>query len=169
MTTTPDYLPTHLVAVTYDAGPAGSGCRAECDCGWRSDAFGDDYAAADLAASEHRDEMATPLDELDRLINRLLDLQDDLAQTVLWLIDSWRPGMPVPGCWQLDDPARSALHLLAYCSNDSELAHAADVLGAGPMDDPTPDSCGHRYRRVRRDFGQVCVDVFTSIKESEAA
>lgn len=167
MTTTPDYLPTHLVAVTYDAGPAGHGCRAECDCGWHSDSFGDDYAAADLAASEHRDEMANPLDDLDRLINRLLDLQDDLAHTVLWLIDNWEPGLPVPGCMALDGD-RPALRLLGYCTDPVALERAAELLGTPVTEDTDLDRNGNPYRHTVGDFGLVRLDVFTDVDDEAA-
>jgi hypothetical protein len=74
----------HLVQVVHHKA---CGHRAECWCGWAS-AWCDDYATADEAANHHRETAAGPATGLHATLGGLLDLQDDLADTVLWLVEN---------------------------------------------------------------------------------
>src|SRR5262245_32546742 len=79
----------HLVQVVRHAA---GGHRAECLCGWAS-RWTDDLAAADNAASGHRRQI-DQVSGTDATIAALLDLQDDLADAIMWLAEYWRPDLP---------------------------------------------------------------------------
>ena len=75
----------HLVQVVHHQA---CGHRAECWCGWAS-AWCDDYATADTVAQDHREVVARPATDVDATLSGLLDLQDDVADTVIWLAENW--------------------------------------------------------------------------------
>jgi hypothetical protein len=79
----------HLVQVV-DHTPCGY--RAECLCGWAS-RWTTDLPAADGAAAAHRARV-TEATGIDETIVSLLDLQDDLADTIMWLAETWHRGLP---------------------------------------------------------------------------
>jgi hypothetical protein len=158
--------PAHLVAVVSD----GYECLAECGCGWASDRQ-PTPDAADTAGAEHCESAIGPPDEMDLLMSGLLDLQDDLAATVVWLAENWSAHLPSLG-WYANgsdhEPDRPALRVLGAC-NPVELAAAAAVLDSALTDDPPNDSGSARYRRATRDIGRVRIEVFTSLAAALAA
>src|SRR4029450_12039135 len=82
----------HLVQVVSHRA---LGFRAECLCGWAGP-WGDDAGGADLAAREHRAITAGARRGGDTAFDSLLDLQDDLADTVVCLADAWSSDLPDP-------------------------------------------------------------------------
>jgi hypothetical protein len=164
-TTMPAPAPVHPVAVVSD----GFEFSAECACGWASD-WHDSPEAADSAGAEHRDDAVGPPDAMEVLMSGLLDLQDDLAATVVWLAENWSAHLPPLG-WYANgadrDTSRPAVQVLGACE-PGELAAAATVLGSVPVDDP-PTQRGVRYRRAVRDIGRVRIEVIASLDRGERA
>lgn len=159
------YTVEHLTVVTYDDNghtetDRAVRYRAECSCGWTGDEH-DDGALAEADADDHRETIVGPADAVDRLISGLLDLQDDLARTVMWLAEHWNTDLPCPAAMIGSDAP--GVRLSAYCLDPDDLEQAADVLGVPLVDDPTPDAYGNRYRRGVRQFGRVRVEVFRHI------
>jgi hypothetical protein len=132
----------------------------------------DDYTTADEAASGHREVAAGPATDLDATLSGLLDLQDDLADTVIWLAENWTSDLPVPQphprCRYLDNgECVPCLRLLVYCPTTSELLAIADLLagprGGGrrgePIRQPLPAGDAHvwagRYRGLHGTGGGV--------------
>ena len=156
-----DLLVSHLVMVTYDNHGPTIEFRAECSCGWTGDGH-DDNALAELDADDHHRLAVDPGDDLDTAISGLLDLQDDLARTVMWLAEHWSADLPVPVSWGVGtDPA--GVELVAYCLDANLLARAAAVLGAPVVDDAAPDARGCRYQRATRRFGRVRLVVYRAL------
>jgi hypothetical protein len=159
---------THPVQVVRDRQVDGLGHRAECGCGWVSD-WTDNPADAEAAGVDHREVAAGPGDGLDAVMTELLDLQDGLADMVVWLAENWSADLPVPIVYACDggigfDPAR--VKVAACCLNPAELARIAHLLGVPPVDDDQPNSQGTRYRNVRRDFGRVTLHAFHRLPET---
>jgi hypothetical protein len=158
--------PTHLVTVVSD----GFEYLAECACGWASD-WQPTPDAADTAGAEHCDGAVGPPDDMDRLMGALLDLQEDLAATVMWLAENWSAHLPSLG-WYANgsdhEPDRPALRVLGACDPD-DLAAVAVVLGSAPADDPCNSGGSRRYRRAVRDIGRVRIEVFVSLDRCERA
>jgi len=159
----------HLVQVIHHKA---CGHRAECWCGWAS-AWCDDYITADEAASHHRRVAGGPATGLDATVSGLLDLQDDLADAVLWLADNWSSDLPVPQA----DPGAShlqnggcvpCLRLLVSCETTTELVALADLLAAPVVLDAEPDAGGRRYERTTRNFGRVRIEACTEVSHSPA-
>jgi hypothetical protein len=150
-------IPAHAVAVVSD----GFEYLAECACGWAGD-WQASPQEADAEGSEHSDAAIGPPDEMDLLVSALLDLQEDLAATVVWLAENWSAYLPALG-WYANgdgrDSSRPALRVIGACDPD-ELPAAAEVLGARPADDPPSDVGVTRYRRAVRDIGRVRIEVF---------
>jgi hypothetical protein len=165
-TIAPRPVPAHLVAVVSD----GFEFLAECSCGWASD-WHADTEGADAAGVEHREVAVGPPDAMDRLMTGLLDLQDDLAATVVWLAENWSADLPSLG-WYANgsdrDTDRPVLWVIGACDPD-ELAPAAVVLDAALTDDPPAGEGRIRYRRAARDIGRVRIEVFTPLDRCEAA
>jgi hypothetical protein len=151
----------HLVELAWDRRPWGGGVRAECSCGWSGDWRTDVTTAAD-DGTEHREITVGPADEVDALMSGLLDLQCDLADTVIWLAENWSAELPVPSSRGTGDPVH--IVLFAYCLDANDLTRAAALLGAPLVDDPMPDSYGTRYRRAVRHFGRVALEVYRAIE-----
>ena len=158
---------THAVRVVVDGLVDGLGHRAECGCGWASD-WCDEPSDAEAAGVDHREVAVGPGDGLDRMISELLDLQDDLADMVVWLAENWSADLPVPvvygrdGGGDIRGPAR--VELSAYCGVPADLGRIAHLLGVLTVEDERPDCYGSRYRRARRDFGRVSLWAYTSIE-----
>jgi hypothetical protein len=149
---------SHLVVVTYENHGPQVVFRAECSCGWSGDGH-DDNALAELDGDDHRSVAVDPADDLDGAITGLLDLQDDLAQAVMWLAEHWSADLPVPVSWGVGtDPAR--VDLAAYFLDPDLLDRAAATLAVPVVDDPAPDARGRRYRRASRSFGRVRLEVY---------
>jgi hypothetical protein len=103
---------------------------------------------------------AGPATGLDATLGGLLDLQDDLADTVLWLADNWSSDLPVPqaepGGTCLDDgTVVPCLRLLVCAETAGELVEIADLLAAPVVLEGEPDAHGRRYQRATRMFGRV--------------
>jgi hypothetical protein len=166
-TTTTTFDLTHAVRVVCDGQVDGLGHRAECGCGWASD-WCDDPADAEAAGVDHREVAVGPGDGLDRVMSELLDLQDDLADMVVWLAENWSADLPVPivyGCDGGGDtrgPAR--VELSTYCVEPADLGRIARLLGVPTVEDESPDCYGSRYLRARRNFGRVSLRAYTSIE-----
>jgi hypothetical protein len=153
----------HLVQVVTDRH---AGCRAECSCGWASP-WTDDHSAAGALAAEHSEVAVGPPTGLDAAIGGLLDLQDDLADAVMWLAENWSATLPTPStmCWTDHTghgPAVPVLELLVQCESD-QLTWVAGLLGAPVVRDAAADSFGHRYERAVRRFGRVHLTAFRQI------
>jgi hypothetical protein len=158
-------VPVHVVAVVSD----GFEFLAECGCGWASD-WQDSPEAADMAGVEHRDGAVGLPDVMDVLMSGLLDLQDDLVATVLWLAENWSAHLPPLGWIASGDDrhtSRPAVLVLGTC-DPAALAVAATVMGSTLTDDP-PEGRGMRYRRAVRDIGRVRIEVFTDLARCERA
>ena len=101
-------------------------------------------------------------DAVDALLSGLLDIQDDIAQAVIWLAENWSADLPAPG-WMgrssdLDKTPGPVIRLPLCCSPE-ELSRVAELAGTTPVDDETPDRRGDRSRRVRRSFGAGRVEL----------
>jgi hypothetical protein len=142
--------PAHLVVVVTDDE---SHYRTECVCGWASDWYLDDDVAAEAAGVDHLAVALGPPDRLDGLLSGLLDLQEDIAETVLWFADNYSADLPVPACSILSE--QRSFWLLAYATDAGDVDKVAELIGATPVVDIEPDGCGRRYRRVVHDFGRV--------------
>jgi hypothetical protein len=151
----------HLVQVEDDDLTYGLGSRPVCSCGWVGhwqDSFDD---AAD-AGVEHRDGEVGPPDAVDVCLSGLLDLQDDIAQVVIWLAENWAADLPAPH-WYTGG-AGCDVRVLVYCTDEDELARAAAVLGVVLVDDAAPSSTRNRYRRAARSFGRATVSAYREIE-----
>ena len=160
----------HLVQVVHHKA---CGHRAECWCGWAG-AWCDDYATADAAAHHHRETAAGPATGLDATLGGLLDLQDDLADTVLWLADNWSSDLPVPqaepGGTCLDDgTVVPCLRLLVCAETTDELVEIADLLAAPVVLEAEPDAHGRRYQRATRTFGRVHMEAYAEVSPSASS
>jgi len=156
----------HLVQVVHHKA---CGHRAECWCGWAS-TWCDDYTTADAAATDHHEAAAGPATDLDATLGRLLDLQDDLADAVMWLSENWSSDLPVP---QAHPRARyldtgesvPCLRMLVHCPTTADLVAMADLLAGPVVADEEPNPFGSRYQRVTRSFGRVDIEAFTEWPE----
>jgi len=97
-------------------------------------------------------------DAVDALLSGLLDIQDDIAQAVVWLAENWSADLPAPYWYGRGHQHQSdeALRLAVYCTL-VELARVAALMDVTTVDDQIPDSSGHRHRRARRSFGSARV------------
>ena len=157
-------VPTHLVSVTSD----GFEFVAECGCGWASE-WHPSPAEAHAAGVEHSDASIGPPDAMDALMSALLDLQDDLAATVVWLAENWSAHLPALGWYANGDDrhtSRPALNVTGACDPD-ELQAAADVLGSTLADDSPDERGAVRFRRAARDIGRVRIEVFAPLKRCQ--
>jgi hypothetical protein len=157
------YELAHLVQVVTDDR---TGHRAECSCGWTAP-WTDDPAAAEVTADDHREVAVGPPTGLDATLSGLLDLQDDLAETVMWLAENWSADLPTPhatsSCrYLVNGDAIPGVRLLAYCDTQADLARVADLLGTAPTADAAPNSRGDRWERAVRCFGRVELDAYRS-------
>jgi len=131
--------------------------RAECSCGWASDWLADDVAAV-LAGVEHPEIAVGPADALDGFMSGVLDVQDDLAEVVVWMAENWSADLPVP---DLPRTGRGGgLDVAVQCDDGPELARVADVLGVAIAGDPSYDTDDAIYRCARRRFGTVVVEAW---------
>jgi hypothetical protein len=155
----------HLVQVVRHKA---LGYRAECCCGWAS-AWCDDYVTADVSGADHREVAAAPATALDATLSGLLDLQDDLADTVIWLAENWSCGLPVPHPYARDVPRAdgepvAGVRLLVYCNTADQLVELAELLSAPVVADTAPNRRGHRYQRATRDVGRVEIEAYTELE-----
>jgi hypothetical protein len=102
-----------------------------------------------------------PADALDVLLGELLDLQHDLADTVVWLAETWPAGLRPPGLTHQVTPGpRYGHRLWVYLDNAAELRRAAATLGVPLLVDAPTTAQGDRWVRAIRSFGRVEVEAF---------
>jgi hypothetical protein len=157
----------HLVQVVRHKA---CGYRAECWCGWAS-AWCEEYVTADDAGDDHLQVAAGPATGLDAALSGLLDLQDDLADTVIWLAENWSSELPVPaayprGRYLENGECVPCLGLLVHCSTAAELVDLAELLAVPVVADAEPNRRGERYERATRSFGRVELEAFTELAET---
>jgi hypothetical protein len=165
-TTTNRFDLAHLVVLHGDDR---GGYRPVCSCGWHGP--WNDYLRAAEVGGEHRDGAVGRPDDLDRAMTELLDLQDDLAEAVVWLVENWSADLPGPYVRTAthyasdeDRQGKAGVRLLVPCEAD-ELAVAALRLGAPVIDDPTNDGGDIRYRRATRAIGRVHIEAFARMED----
>jgi hypothetical protein len=156
----------HLVVLHRDDR---DGYQPVCSWGWHGP--WNDYVTAAEVGGEHRDGAVGPPDDLDRAMTELLDLQDDLAEAVVWLAENWSADLPGPYVvtathYASDDDGKgkAGVRLLVPCDPD-ELAVAAFRLGTPVIDDPTNDDGDIRYRRATRAIGRVHIEAFARMED----
>jgi hypothetical protein len=130
----------HLVQVVAHSA---CGYRAECLCGWAS-SWADQRPAAQAACRQHREFVAAPCTWLDAALSGLLDLQDDLADAVFWLAETWVAEVPTPQLCVRHVP------VLVRCDTAADLARVAQLMEVRVRGD-----------RVGKRFGRVCIDAVT--------
>jgi hypothetical protein len=170
-TTETRYGLVHLVRVQHDDRTRSLGYRPECLCGWSGTSTAR-ACDAEAAARAHRVEAPGLPDGLDATMSALLDLQDGLAQVVVWLAENWSADLPVPhaygGVGPLPDEDVPGAELFVYCATAEELARVAARLGA-----PIRRTQGHRpgveLGKAIRDFGRVRIKAYTLPSETESA
>jgi hypothetical protein len=102
-----------------------------------------------------------PADHLDGLLGELLDLQHDLADTVVWLAETWPADLRAPGLThQVTAGPRYGHRLWVYLDNAAELRRAAATLGVPLLVDASTSGHGDRWVRAVRSFGRVEVEAF---------
>jgi hypothetical protein len=130
----------HLVqAVAHSA----CGYRAECLCGWTSN-WVSQPSPAQAACRQHREISAGPQSWLDAVLGGLLDLQDDLADAVFWLAETWSAELPAPRLCLRIVPLR------VPCRSGDQVGRVAELLDV-------PVTGGRALRR----FGRVRIEAFT--------
>ena len=76
----------------------------------------------------------------------LLDLQDDLADTVMWLAENWSADLPTPTCPQTQyregGERLAGVRLLVYCDSTPALIRVAELLGEPVVAAAEPDRYG---------------------------
>jgi hypothetical protein len=102
---------------------------------------------------------------MDRLMTRILDLQDDMAEVIVWLAENWSADLPVPVLYGTGGGTIPAgVQLSVQCSTREDLARVAHLLGTSPADHPHSDPTAEvRYVYTGRDFGRVHVEAFTAV------
>jgi hypothetical protein len=156
----------HLVQVVRHRA---LGYRAECWCGWSS-VWCEEYVAADEAGVDHREVTAGPATELDATLSGLLDLQDNLADAVIWLAENWSSDLPVPVEYPRiidrdDGDAVGGVGLLVCCVTAEEVVELAELLGSPVVADAGPDCEARRCLRATRDFGRVQIEACIELAE----
>jgi hypothetical protein len=102
-----------------------------------------------------------PGDALDGLLGELLDLQHDLADTVVWLAETWPADLRAPGLThQVTAGPRYGHRLWVYLDTVAELRRAAATLGVPLRVDAPTGGQGDRWVRAVRSFGRVEVEAF---------
>lgn len=176
MTTTDDYSDDDYYEVTHTVdglelgtpfGDATVGYRAECECGWEGDWRGC-VTVARQDGRVHREDAVSPPDDLDRLMTELLDLQDDLAQAVIWLAENWSAHLPVPMA-RGAGADRPEIVMSVSCLTTEQLDQAAAALGVPVVDDEAPDALGNRYRRANKTFGGLQLEALQRVAHREVA
>ncbi len=132
--------------------------------------------AQDAAGTDHREIAVGPPDGLDPLLSGLLDLQDDLADAVMWLAENWSADLPVPDAYSRnhdrDDGDRVAgvVRLLVLLRHRrAELARVGRPARRPGGDRPGAGPCtGQRYERAVRHFGRVSIDAYRCLEPRTA-
>jgi hypothetical protein len=160
----------HLVQIVHHHE---SGHRAECVCGWAAD-WADDQTTAERAAVEHREVAVGPPTGLDAALSDLLDLQDDLADTVMWLAENWSADLPAPhatSCYhyRANGSAVPGVRLLVYCDSRDTLIRLAGLLDVRLTVDSGPNTAGGRYEHATRSFGRVELHAYHALDHHTGA
>ena len=116
---------------------------------------------------DHREVAAGPATALDATLGGLLNLQDDLADTVMWLAENWSSDFPVPQAGVRirhveNGECVACLRLLVHCAAPGQLVAMADLLAGPIVADAGPNQRGRRYQRVTRTFGRVDIEAYTT-------
>jgi hypothetical protein len=149
MTTT--LCPSQIAHLVQVVGGRRTGYRAECRCGWAS-AWTSERAPAHATARRHPHPASGAPHGPEPAIRDLLDLQDDLADAVLWLGENWAPGLPTPlvrSGVPVDAAGRpiASVSLSVRCERAEDLAWVATLVGRP-----------HAARNVVvHPFGRVCL------------
>jgi hypothetical protein len=107
------------------------------------------------------DDHVRPADALDVLLGELLDLQHDLADTVVWLAETWPADLRAPALThQVTAGPRYGHRLWVYLNDAAELRRAAATLGVPLLVDASTSGHGDRWVRAVRSFGRVEVEAF---------
>jgi len=124
--TVPDYHTTWTTGHLTEPGYY----RAECSCGWTSEWF-EDQADAEDQCYDHHEVVLGPPDALDVLITELLDIQDDLAEAVIWLADHWTAELPAPSLSprQHGEAGPHVVTLIVTCSSADQVHQVAALTG----------------------------------------
>ena len=111
-----------------------------------------------------------PADELDRLICGLLDLQDDLAQAVMWLAEHWSADLPVAGSARVTGVGSARVDLSAYCRHAELLApgRGASWVRRWSMTE-APDRRATATGGRLRPFGRVRLEVYRRLDPDSGA
>jgi hypothetical protein len=114
-------------------------------------------------------EPGRPADALDGLLGDLLDLQHDLADTVVWLAETWPADLRAPTLThQVTPEPRYGHRVWVYLADVGQLRRAAATLGAPLVADDQANGSGSRYARAIRAFGRVEVEAFGPAEMLEA-
>ena len=114
-----------------------------------------------------------PAPDIDATLSRLLDLQDDLADAVMWLAENWSSALPVPypyprAKYRDNGDCVPCLALLVYCGTADRLVELADLLACPVVLDPKPSSSGRLFQVVTRTFGRVSIEAFAEATAAES-
>jgi hypothetical protein len=156
----PDF--SHFVQVV---AVRGFGHRAECLCGWASVCH-EDKTFAELAAVEHREQAMGPPTGLDILLAGLIDMQDDVADALMWFAENWSSDLPTPRVigrvHQRDDgECAPGLGLVVRCVRADDFSRVATALGL--QVDHDPDRARDVRQRASRSFGSVLVVAYHDV------
>jgi hypothetical protein len=109
------------------------GYRAECWCGWAG-RWTAEHAVADEETATHR--AATMGSEgLALTMCELMDLQDDVADMLMWLAENWASDLPVPQVRvrrDSDGRPMPGVALAVRCEAEDDAAWIATLLPDAP-------------------------------------
>jgi hypothetical protein len=162
------FVLAHLVQVVRHKD---CGFRAECACGWAGDWY-DDQTEAELSAVEHREVAVGQATGLDLAVSGLLDLQDDLADVVMWLAENWSADLPTPHVFgrnhtRSGSPVEVGVALLVWCTTSLEFGRVARLLDTTVVADVEPNGHGSRWERTTRRFGRVHINAYRSLDDDK--
>ncbi|HEY7070702.1 MAG TPA: hypothetical protein VH479_11345 [Acidimicrobiales bacterium] len=95
-----------------------------------------------------------------------MDLQDDLADVVMWLAENWTLELPTPdvrpGVEHMDSGEHvPTLGLIVRCETPAQLHGFAELLAVPVTVDARPDGGGVPALRATRQFRRVCIELVT--------
>jgi hypothetical protein len=97
-----------------------------------------------------------PADHVDQVVSGLLDIQDDIAKTVMWIAQHWSTDLP-PITWSTggvpEDDTTTVLVVTARCSTVEDLERVARLLRSRVLVEPLGDL--RLVHHAWRSFGQV--------------
>jgi hypothetical protein len=163
-------VPVDLAHLVQVVAHTTSGLRAECRCGWASRWY-DDHPEADAMARRHREVAVGSPTGIEAVLGGLLDLQDDLADAVMWLAEHWTAELPLPRAvphidQRANGDAVPGLTLLMPCASRDTVSSVADTLGADVTVERTASD--RLSERTSRRFGRVWIDACYEIADDSA-